>query len=123
MRIAVIGTGFIGGTLGRSLAGAEHDVTFGSRHPEDTDVSGGTPAAVVSVGDALAQAEVRSCCRRRADQGPAARRLRRAETVVDVMNLLDREHEVTLVMQARAPAWSSCHEGRCLCARLIRWRR
>lgn len=58
MDIAVIGTGFIGGTLGRSLAGAGHRVTFGSRHPEDEDVTGGTSAAVTSVAGALAAAEV-----------------------------------------------------------------
>lgn len=58
MQIAVIGTGFIGGILGRALAGAGHDVTFGSRHPKDADVSGGTSASVASVGGALADAEV-----------------------------------------------------------------
>ena len=58
MDIAVIGTGFIGGILGRSLAGAGHSVTFGSRHPSDEDVAGGTPATVASVGDALAGAQV-----------------------------------------------------------------
>jgi predicted dinucleotide-binding enzyme len=57
MKIAVIGTGFIGSILGRSLATAGHDVVFGSRHPEDTDVSG-TSAKVASIGDALAGADV-----------------------------------------------------------------
>src|SRR6266496_3647504 len=37
--------------------------------------------------------------------------LHRAETVVDVMDLVDREHEVTLVMQDSAPGWLSCHDG------------
>ena len=41
MDIAVVGTGFIGGTLGRALARAGHNVTFGSRHPEDGEVVGG----------------------------------------------------------------------------------
>jgi len=54
MDIAVIGTGFIGGIVGRALAGAGHRVTFGSRHPDDGEVARGTSAAVVSVGDALA---------------------------------------------------------------------
>ena len=36
MNVTVIGTGFIGGTLGRALAGRGHQVTFGSRHPEPT---------------------------------------------------------------------------------------
>ncbi len=58
MEIAVIGTGFIGGILGRALAGAGHRVTFGSRHPDDEAVADGTPATVTSVADALAQAEV-----------------------------------------------------------------
>jgi 8-hydroxy-5-deazaflavin:NADPH oxidoreductase len=56
--IAVVGTGFIGGILGRSLAGAGHRVTFGSRHPGHDDVAGDSGAAVVSVGDALDAADV-----------------------------------------------------------------
>lgn len=58
MEIAVIGTGFIGGILGRALAAAGHHVTFGSRHPADDDVAGGTSATVAAIGDALAGAEV-----------------------------------------------------------------
>lgn len=58
MRIAIIGTGFIGGILGRALARRGHDVTFGSRHPDDRDVVGDTNAAVTSVADALADADV-----------------------------------------------------------------
>ena len=58
MQIAVIGTGFIGGILGRALAGAGHQVTFGSRHPEDEAVADGTTATVASVADALMAAEV-----------------------------------------------------------------
>lgn len=34
MRIGIIGSGNIGGTLGRLWAGANHTVTFTSRHPE-----------------------------------------------------------------------------------------
>jgi predicted dinucleotide-binding enzyme len=34
MRIAVIGAGNVGGTLGRRLAGLGHEVVFGLRHPE-----------------------------------------------------------------------------------------
>ncbi len=56
MNIAIIGTGFIGTTLGRALAGAGHRVTFGSRHPGETDL-GGLPAAA-PIGEALAKAEV-----------------------------------------------------------------
>lgn len=58
MDIAVIGTGFIGGILGRALAGAGHTVTFGSRHPDEDDVANATDAAVAAIGDALARAEV-----------------------------------------------------------------
>ena len=57
MEIAVIGTGFIGGILGRALARAGHAVTFGSRHPDDDDVAGDTGAAVTSFADALASAD------------------------------------------------------------------
>lgn len=58
MEIAVIGTGFIGGILGRALAGTGHHVTFGSRHPDDDAVTDGTPATVASVAHALEHAEV-----------------------------------------------------------------
>ena len=58
MDIAVIGTGFIGGTLGRAIALAGHGVTFGSRHPDDEVVAGRSPARVASIGEALASAEV-----------------------------------------------------------------
>jgi predicted dinucleotide-binding enzyme len=46
MRIAVIGTGNLGGTLGRAFAGAGHQVTFGSRHPDDDQAAGDTRPAV-----------------------------------------------------------------------------
>jgi 8-hydroxy-5-deazaflavin:NADPH oxidoreductase len=58
MDVAVIGTGFIGGLLGRALARAGNTVVFGSRHPSDDDVAGDTPATVTSVADALAGADV-----------------------------------------------------------------
>jgi hypothetical protein len=58
MDIAVIGTGFIGGTLGRALAEAGHRVTFGSRHPEADDVAGASSASVATVAGALAVADV-----------------------------------------------------------------
>jgi 8-hydroxy-5-deazaflavin:NADPH oxidoreductase len=58
MDIAVVGTGFIGGTLGRSLARAGHRVTFGSRHPVDDEVAAGTNATTASVEAALAAADV-----------------------------------------------------------------
>jgi predicted dinucleotide-binding enzyme len=57
MRIAVIGTGFIGGILGRALATTGHEVTFGSRHPDDTEVAGETAATVATVAAALEGAE------------------------------------------------------------------
>ncbi len=52
MDIAIIGTGFIGTTLGRALAEAGNPVTFGSRHPDDDQVA--IPEArVTSIGEAL----------------------------------------------------------------------
>jgi predicted dinucleotide-binding enzyme len=58
MRIAVIGTGFVGGTLGRAFARAGHEVVFGSRHPDEASVTGGTAARVDTVEHAVAGAEV-----------------------------------------------------------------
>ena len=58
MQIGVVGTGFIGGILGRALARAGHSVSFGSRHPEHDEVAADTGASVVPVADALRQAEV-----------------------------------------------------------------
>ena len=58
MDIAVIGTGFIGGTLGRALAGGGRRVAFGFRHPDDDDVAGDSSASVLSVEGALAAADV-----------------------------------------------------------------
>lgn len=57
MEIAVIGTGFIGGILGRSLARAGHSVTFGSRRPDTADVAEGTEIPVTSLGEALEGAD------------------------------------------------------------------
>jgi predicted dinucleotide-binding enzyme len=54
MRIAVIGTGNIGGTLGTAFAAAGHDVAFGSRSP-GSDGPGGR--RTVAIGDALAGAD------------------------------------------------------------------
>jgi predicted dinucleotide-binding enzyme len=58
MDIAVVGTGFVGGILGRALARSGHAVTFGSRHPHDDDVAADTGAQVLSVADALSRANV-----------------------------------------------------------------
>jgi predicted dinucleotide-binding enzyme len=58
MQIAIIGTGFIGGTLGGALAHAGHEVIFGSRHPEESVVVEGMTAEVTTIPDALARAEV-----------------------------------------------------------------
>jgi predicted dinucleotide-binding enzyme len=55
MRIALIGTGKIGGTLGQKFRQAGHEVVYGSRHPGD-DGPGGEPAA--AVGEAIAGADV-----------------------------------------------------------------
>jgi predicted dinucleotide-binding enzyme len=58
MDIAIVGTGFIGGTLGRALAQAGHRVTFGSRHAQDDDVAGDTSAVVSSIDGALDAGDV-----------------------------------------------------------------
>jgi 8-hydroxy-5-deazaflavin:NADPH oxidoreductase len=58
MKIAVLGTGFIGGVIGRALAIAGHQVTFGSRHPQDDDVASDSAASVTSIGEALRSADV-----------------------------------------------------------------
>lgn len=55
MRIAVIGTGKIGGTLGEKWRHAGHEVRYGSRNPR-ADGPGGD--AVVAVGDAIEGADV-----------------------------------------------------------------
>lgn len=55
MRIAVIGTGHIGGSLGSKWLAAGHEVVYGSRQAAN-EGPGGAP--VRAVGDALADAEV-----------------------------------------------------------------
>jgi 8-hydroxy-5-deazaflavin:NADPH oxidoreductase len=55
MRIAVIGTGHIGGALGGKFAAAGHQVVYGSRRAEG---EGPADAPIRAVGDALADAEV-----------------------------------------------------------------
>jgi predicted dinucleotide-binding enzyme len=54
VRIGIIGTGHIGGTLGAALARAEHQVKLGSRHPRE--ISDGPE--VSDLAGALADAEV-----------------------------------------------------------------
>jgi predicted dinucleotide-binding enzyme len=58
MDVAVIGTGFIGGTLGRALARAGEHVVFGSRHPETDDMKAQADVTVTSVPEALGAADV-----------------------------------------------------------------
>ncbi len=55
MKITVIGTGKIGGTLGEKWRRAGHDVSYGSRNPR-ADGPGGV--AVVAVGEAIDGADV-----------------------------------------------------------------
>ena len=56
MRIAVIGQGNIGGTLGDAFARAGHSVSIGSRHPE-TARDGTAGPAVLGIGAAIADAD------------------------------------------------------------------
>lgn len=58
MTIAVVGTGFIGGTLGRVFAAAGRTTVFGSRHPEDDSVVGDSGATVAAIGAAIAAADI-----------------------------------------------------------------
>jgi 8-hydroxy-5-deazaflavin:NADPH oxidoreductase len=55
MRIAVIGTGHIGGTLGGKFVAAGHEVVYGSRRAEG---EGPGDAPIRAVGEALTDAEV-----------------------------------------------------------------
>jgi predicted dinucleotide-binding enzyme len=57
VKITVIGTGFIGSTLGLALSDSGHQVTYGSRHPKDEKAA--RPAAnVLPIDQALLDAEV-----------------------------------------------------------------
>jgi predicted dinucleotide-binding enzyme len=58
MRIAVVGTGNIGGTIGRAFARAGHQVVFGSRSPATDRVTQDTTARVADVASCLDGAEV-----------------------------------------------------------------
>jgi predicted dinucleotide-binding enzyme len=59
MKIAIIGTGFIGGIIGGALARSGNEVTFGAREPESAvDVATATGAAVAAIPDAISSAEV-----------------------------------------------------------------
>jgi predicted dinucleotide-binding enzyme len=55
MKLAVIGTGNIGGSVGSRWLKAGHEVVFGSRNPSPAGPGG---APVLEVGDALAGADV-----------------------------------------------------------------
>ena len=57
MKIAIVGTGFIGRILGRALAASGHEVVFGSRHADDLP-DPDIPGRVASVADALARSDV-----------------------------------------------------------------
>ncbi len=59
LKVAVIGTGNIGGTLGRALARAGHEVSFGTRRPaEAAEAAGDTTAQVTDIPNALASSEI-----------------------------------------------------------------
>ena len=63
MRIAIIGAGNIGGTLGAKWAAAGHSVVFGVRDPESPKAraslsAAGSGAAATSIAEALTSAEV-----------------------------------------------------------------
>jgi len=61
MKISIIGSGRIGGTVGKLWAKAGHEVRFSSRHPENLDalvVESGPKASRSSIEDALAFGDV-----------------------------------------------------------------
>jgi predicted dinucleotide-binding enzyme len=59
MKIAVLGAGNIGGTLGRAFARAGHEVTFGVRDPQaDRGARGDTSATVSDIRGAIGVADV-----------------------------------------------------------------
>ena len=63
MKIAIIGAGNVGGTLGQAWAARGHDIVFGVRHPGDEKVktlvqATGGKARAMSIRDAVADAEV-----------------------------------------------------------------
>ncbi|GAA2746447.1 NADPH-dependent F420 reductase [Kitasatospora cinereorecta] len=55
--VAVIGTGFIGGTLGRAFARAGHPTVLGSRTPDTDTAAQDSGARTTGVADAIAQAD------------------------------------------------------------------
>jgi predicted dinucleotide-binding enzyme len=57
MTVAVIGTGFIGGTLGRAFARAGHPTIFGSRTPASDTAAGDSGATTAGIAEAIARAE------------------------------------------------------------------
>lgn len=58
MRIAVIGTGRVGGTIAPRFAAAGHEVVYGVRDPADPKYAGADGIALKSMADAGAWAEV-----------------------------------------------------------------
>lgn len=57
VKITIIGTGFIGSTLGRALSASGHQVSYGSRHIDDEGADG-TNGTVAPIDQALVDAEV-----------------------------------------------------------------
>lgn len=57
MNIAVIGTGFIGGTLGRAFASAGLATVFGSRNPDDDTAAQDSGAETTTIAEAIAGAD------------------------------------------------------------------
>jgi 8-hydroxy-5-deazaflavin:NADPH oxidoreductase len=55
--IAVIGTGFIGGTLGRAFARAGHPTVFGARTPDTTTAAEDSGATTATIAEAIARAD------------------------------------------------------------------
>jgi 8-hydroxy-5-deazaflavin:NADPH oxidoreductase len=58
MKVAVVGSGFIGGILGNALSSSGHTVTFGSRHPAGDEPTGGAATKVAQISEAVEDSDV-----------------------------------------------------------------
>lgn len=60
MRVAIMGTGNVGGAIAHGLKGKSHSVTLGARDPRNSDVA--TLAAATGAAAALPAAAAMSAC-------------------------------------------------------------
>jgi predicted dinucleotide-binding enzyme len=100
MRIAVIGAGNVGGTLGRRWATVGHNVVFGVRHPErgaDAVKGGGalpSAASVATPADAVRGADVLLLATPWAVVGDAVRAAGAASGALDSLVVIDATNPI-----------------------------